>query len=166
MSDISIFVREGRHIFSVCPECGSVHRLSELELSKPERYIPDWMDKVERQRDSLERRRGTLEERASLLQGVAREKAERRILPQLLRRAAPMFYELGVDPRDVRTIIHPIDFVVFKGMNSRDGVREVSLVNLGSQNAITSSIEDAIGAHELGWRTVRVGEDGTISPGD
>ena len=50
-------------------------------------------------------------------------------------------------------------------MNSRDGnLREVSLVNFGSQDEITSSIENAIGAREFGWRTIRVGEDGTIRP--
>jgi predicted Holliday junction resolvase-like endonuclease len=166
MSEFSTYVSEGRHIFSVCPECGSVHRLSELKLSRRGKYVADWMDKVERQRDALEQRRGTLEERAADLQRIAKERAERKILPQLLWRAAPMFYKLKIDPRDVRTIIHPLDFVVFRGMNSRDGVREVSLVNLGSQDAITSSIENAIGAHEFGWRTIRVGEDGTIHPTD
>lgn len=164
MSDFSTFVREGRHIFSVCPECGSVHRLSELQLSRRGKYVVDWMDKIEGRRDTLEQRRGALEKRAAELQRVAKETAERRVLPQLLRRAAPMFYKLKIDPRDVRTIIHPLDFVVFRGLNSRDGVREVSLVNLGPQNAMTSSIENVIEAHELGWRTIRVGENGAIYP--
>ncbi|MFZ3355497.1 MAG: Holliday junction resolvase-like protein [Thermoplasmata archaeon] len=162
ISDFSTFIREGRHIFSVCPECGSVHRLSDLELSRRGKYVPDWMDKVERSRDALEQRRGTLEGRAAELQRVAKERAERKVLPQLLWRSAPMFYKLKIDPRDVRTIIHPLDFVVFQGMNSRDGVQGVSLVSLDSANPITSSIGKTILARDFGWRTVRVGDDGVI----
>jgi predicted Holliday junction resolvase-like endonuclease len=162
MSEFSTFIKEGRHIFSICPECGSVHRLSELQLSRRGKYVADWMDKVERQRDTLEQRRGSLKERAAELQDIAKEKAERKVLPQLLQRAAPMFYKLGIDPRDVRTVSHPIDFVVFNGMNSRDGVQDVSLVNLGSVNAITSSIGKTIESRNLGWRTVRVRDDGTL----
>jgi predicted Holliday junction resolvase-like endonuclease len=165
MSDFSTFVREGRHIFSVCPECGTVHRLSDLHLSRQGKYIPDWMDKIERGRDRLEQRRGSLEERAAELQRIAKERAERKILPQLLWRAAPMFYRLKIDPRDVRTIIHPLDFVVFSGMNSRDGVQEVTLVNLGSPDAISSAISKVIGGGNFSWRTILVEDDGTISAG-
>jgi predicted Holliday junction resolvase-like endonuclease len=163
VSDLQTYLTEGRHIFSVCPECGSVHRLSELALSRRGKYIPDWMDRIEGRRDALERRRGALEERASELQRVAKERAEQRVLPQLLSRAAPMFYKLRIDPRDVRTIIHPIDFVVFRGMNSRDGVRAVDLVSLQRGSAFAPSISKAIHANELGWRTVHVGDNGTVS---
>ena len=162
MSDLQTYLTEGRHIFSVCPECGSVHRLSELALSRKGKYLPDWMDKIEGRRDALERRRGTLDERASDMQRVAKERAERRVLPQLLSRAAPMFYKLQIDPRDVRTIIHSLDFVVFRGMNSRDGVRAVDLVSLRQGNAFVPSIRKAVDANEFGWRTVRVGDKGTI----
>jgi len=163
MNEISTFVREGRHIFSICPECGSIHRLSDLELSRRGKYIPDWMDKIDRRKDALERRRGSLDERAAILQGAAKERAEREVLPRLLKRAAPLFFEMNIDPRDVRTISHPIDFVVFDGMSSPAGVSEVSLLNLGARNAITSSIEAAIRRRNVGWRTIRVDDDGTVS---
>lgn len=166
MSDLQTYLTEGRHIFSVCPECGTVHRLSELGLARRGKYALDWMDKIEARRDSLERRRGTLADRAAELQRAAKERAERRVLPQLLSRAAPMFYKLRIDPRDVRTIIHPLDFVVFRGMNSRDGVRAVDLVSLGSGNAFANSIRDAVDAHEFGWRTIRVGDKGVIESGE
>ena len=77
-----------------------------------------------------------------------------------------MFYKLKIDPRDVRTILHPLDFVVFRGMNSRDGVQDVGLVNLGTRTTISTSIRRAIDARNVGWRTIRVGDDGLISRGD
>jgi predicted Holliday junction resolvase-like endonuclease len=165
VNDLRTYLTEGRHVFSVCPECGSVHRLSELSLSRRGRYVPDWMDKIDARRDSLEKRRGSLEDRASELQQAAKERAERRVLPQLLHRAIPLFYKFRIDPRDVRTIIHPIDFVVFRGMNSSDGIKGVDLLRLHGGNAFVPSIRRAIDAHEYGWRTVRVGDNGTVEPG-
>ena len=44
MSDLLAFLEEGRHIFSVCPECRRIHRLSDLRLSLGGQYVPDWLD--------------------------------------------------------------------------------------------------------------------------
>lgn len=162
MSDLLTYLTEGRHVFSVCPECGSIHRLSELGLSRKGTYVPDWMDKIEGRHDYLERRRGALEDRAAELQLAAKVRAESKVLPQLLSRAAPMFYKLQIDPRDVRTIIHPLDFVVFRGMNSRAGVRAVDFLSLHRGNAFAPSIRTALDAGKFGWRTVRVSDNGTV----
>jgi predicted Holliday junction resolvase-like endonuclease len=162
VSEYSTFFKEIRHIFSICPECGSVHRLSELELSRRGKYVPDWMDKIEKRRDALAQRHGSLDEKASGLQRAAREKATLEVLPGMLRRAAPIFFDLGIDPRDVRTISHPIDFVVFHGMGSSGGVQGVTLLSLTAQNALTKSIGVTIDGKNIGWRTIRVGDDGVI----
>ncbi len=166
MNEYSTFFKEGRHIFSICPECGSVHRLSDIELSRKGKYVADWMDKVERRRDALAQRRGGLEEKAAELQSAAKQMAEREVLPGLLRRAVPMFFDLGIDPRDVRTISHPIDFIVFQGMGSPEGVREVTLRSLSAGNPLVPSIRATVEAKNFGWGTIRVGDDGVIAAED
>jgi predicted Holliday junction resolvase-like endonuclease len=162
MSDLLTFLGEGRHIFSMCPECGEIHRLTDLQLSRKGKYVPDWLDKMEAALARLEERKGSLDDRARALQAAAKEKAERRVLPQLLKRAVPAFYAWGVDPRDVRTLIHPVEFVAFRGMNSRDGVREVTFLNLGPPTPITKSIDKAVEAGDIGWATLRLGDEGSL----
>lgn len=162
MSDLLTLLGEGRHIFSMCPECGEIHRLTDLQLSHRGKYAPDWLDKMEATRARLDVRKESLEDRARALQALAKEKAERRVLPQLLKRAVPAFYEWGVDPRDVRTLIHPVEFVAFRGMNSKDGVREVTFLNLGPPTPISKSIDRAVSAGELAWNTLRIDDEGTV----
>ena len=162
MDSFALYLHESRRIFSVCPECGEVHRLSDLRLTLDEKYEKDWRDKLDDQRDGLEEKIATLGEKASALKKKAKERVERRVLPQLLRNAAPAFACKKIDARDVRTLLHPIDYVAFEGMNSSGGVRMVSLLYIGGRNEQIRTIEEAVAKRSFGWNTVRLGEDGII----
>ncbi len=163
MSDLLLFLRENRHIFSICPECGSINRLSDLQLAKRGRYRIDWMDKLETRLQSWETRESNLEERRHELRQAAKQRAEKRELPRLLRKVAPVFSRWKLDPRDVRAIFNPVEFVVFDGMNSERGVRRVTMLHLGPKSSLSRSIEGAIARCDLGWTTIRVHGDGTVS---
>lgn len=162
MSDLLLFLKESRHIFSVCPECVAVHRLSQLQLSAKGRYKPDWMDEIELEKGKLSERMEKLEERAREFRTQAKEHAERRELPRLLRRVAPVFVKQRIDPRDVRTLFDPVEFVIFEGMNSNDGVRGVTFVQIGGSSAIVRSIERAVRGGKYGWNTLKIADDGRV----
>lgn len=165
MGDFLLLLRESRHIFSICPECGIVHRLSQLQLSSKGRYKADWLDEMERERNKLDERKERLEERARELRLRAKEQAERRELPRLLRRTAPMFVKHRIDPRDVRTLFDPVEFVIFEGMNSDDGIQGVTFIKIGGASAIDRSIERAVKGGKYGWNTLKVADDGRVTGG-
>ena len=54
VSDLALFLKQNRHLFSVCPECGNVHRLSDLQLAQKGRYQPDWLDALEKRQERWE----------------------------------------------------------------------------------------------------------------
>jgi predicted Holliday junction resolvase-like endonuclease len=157
-----LFIKESRHIFSVCPICGVVHRLSDLQIARKGDYQPDWLDKIDKQQDKLVMVQTDLEEKKKELRLAALERGEATELPKLLQRVAPMFVKWKTNPRDVRTIFNPVEFVVFDGMNG-DGVRSVSLVHIGGRNSIIRDIERAIERKDCGWKTLQVADDGTVS---
>lgn len=163
MSDLPLFLKESRHIFSVCPECLAVHRLSQLQLSSKGRYKPDWMDEIEQEMGKLSGRMEKLEERAREFRMQAKERAERTELPRLLNRVAPVFVKQRIDPRDVRTLFHPVEFVIFEGMNSESGVRGVTFIQIGGPSAISRSIEKAIDGGNYGWNTLKIADDGRVA---
>jgi predicted Holliday junction resolvase-like endonuclease len=163
MIELPFFLRENRHIFSVCPKCGIVHRLSELRLSRKGRYASDWLDTLQSKNERWQNRKDKLESECHSLQQDAKEKAERKELPKLLNRVAPVFIQWKIDPRDVRTIFDPVEFVAFEGLNSEDGVQRVSLLHLGSPHRLTKSLEHTITAGNFGWNTLRLEDDGTIT---
>jgi len=94
---------------------------------------------------------------------VAKERAERKELPRLLRRVAPTFTKWRMDPRDVRTIFNPVEFVVFDGMNSAHGVHGISLVHFGGQNRAIRSLERTLRKKDCAWSTIRPKDDGSLS---
>ncbi|MFH0890065.1 MAG: Holliday junction resolvase-like protein [Candidatus Aenigmatarchaeota archaeon] len=163
MNDFLLFLHENRHIFSVCPECHSVNRLSDLQLSEKGYYKPDWLDGLQVEQQRLGDKIAKLDEKKKDLQRVAKEKAERIELPKVLNRLAPFFTKHKIDPRDVRTIFDPVEFLVFQGMNSPEGVDSVTLLHLGENKHLIKSIEDTIAKKDFGWNTIQVKDDGSVS---
>lgn len=162
MSELSFFLKENRHIFSICPECGMVHRLSSLRPFHRD-YRPDWLDLLEDKGTHLQNRLASLEERAGQLQKAAKEKAEREELPRLLGSLAPFFKRWKIDARDVRAVFDPIELVAFEGLNSEDGVQRISFLHLGNPHRLTASLEHAISEEKFGWNTLRLEDDGSIT---
>ncbi len=163
MSDFSTYLREGRHIFSVCPDCSSIARLSELELERKGRYSPDWLDEIAGKLDRLGQRTFELQQKTKELQAQARLKAEQEILPRRLLQIAPAFARSGIDPRDVSALFDPVEFVVFRGMSSDDGVQEVQFYSVGPQTATSRSLETAVASQSYDWNLVRVSDDGSLT---
>ena len=124
--------------------------------------MKDWMDNLESRLVAWETRELNLQERRRELRHAAKQTAERRELPKLLRRVAPAFSRWKIDPRDVRAIFHPIEFVVFDGLNSERGVRGVTFVRLGEKDRISRSIERAIDRGDIHWNTIRLRADGSV----
>ena len=163
MSDPLLFIRESRHIFDVCPICGVVHRLNDLQIARKGRYPPDWFDKIEERHDRLVMRLTALESRKKEYQQAAIEQAEAVELPKLLQKVAPTFIKWKTNPRDVRTIFNPVEFLIFDGLSSGEGVRSVSLVHVGERTGVIRAIEKAIEQKEFGWKTLHVDDYGTVS---
>lgn len=157
-------LHEGRHIFVVCPKCSLVHRLSDLQLRRRARYDPDWLDRIQRQQDSVARRLEDLESRARELRARAKEKAEQEELPKRIRDLLPWVERHALDPRDVRVLVNPTEFVVFEGMNSSDGVHSITfLATRSPQNAI-ENLDRVVKTRSLRWNTLRVSDDGVVQP--
>ena len=76
------------------------------------------------------------------------------------------FLKLKYDPYDVKAILHPVDFVAFKGMN--DGqVEHVSLLSNKTTNphmqSLHKAIAEVIKTKSYDWKILHVAEDGTVT---
>lgn len=157
-------LHEGRHIFVVCPKCSLVHRLSDLQLRRHAKYEPDWLDRIQRQQASLAARLEGLESKSRELQAQAKERAERVELPQRIRELLPWVDRHALDPRDVRVLINPTEFVVFDGMNSPDGIRSITFLATLSPQAALDALDRVIQTRSLRWNTLRVTDTGRVEP--
>ena len=68
---------------------------------------------------------------------------------------------------DAKVLLHPIDYIVFKGMNSSNLINGIVLLDRFSKDdqrkRLQRSIQKAIETRNYEWITLRVAEDGTIS---
>ena len=166
MSTISSFLREQRHIFGTCPHCRSLFRLVDAKVSYDSPYKVDWLDKLENLQESWETKAEELGEKEKAMRREAIEKATRTELPKLLHRIVPTFTKSNLNPQDIKTLFHPIDFLVFDGLNN-DRVDRVLLMdhkpNDSGRTSIHKGINDAIRSEAIEWRTLRVSETGEIT---
>ena len=163
MSDLEVFLREGRRVFSICPQCQAIHRLSELALSRDGSFVPDWKDAIDAETLTARREQMDLQAREKALKTEALRKAQSERIPQLLEKAAPTFARKGIDARDVRILVEPTEFVEFRGYTAERPNQIVRFLHLGPRSEIQKSIADAISARNLGWKTAHVDPEGNVT---
>lgn len=137
---LSSFLREQRHIFGTCPHCHSLFRLVDARVSYDAPYRLDWMDRMENDQQSWEEKTANLKEREKEMRRAAIERATKTKLPRLLKSVVPAFAAHGLNPKDIKTVFHPIDFVVFDGLN-RMKVDRVLLMDRRKSEAKQVSVQ-------------------------
>jgi predicted Holliday junction resolvase-like endonuclease len=167
LSSIALYIREQRHIFGICPHCKSLFRLVDARVSYKTPYKADWLDEIEGDREKWQTKTEDLKGREKELRRLAIERATKRDLPKLLKRVVPTFVNRGLNPQDIKTVFHPIDFVVFDGLNDEGTERVVLMDHKTSEKAritVQEGISDAIKSGAIEWKTLRVSETGEITP--
>jgi predicted Holliday junction resolvase-like endonuclease len=158
-------LNEMKRIYGICPCCAEPFRLSEAALftkSAPPRTVFERMDdaysRLERRSEKFDENEEEIRESARRLGQLA---ARRR-----LREIAPFFTARKIDPQDVKLLFHPVEYVVFSGMQN-DRCASVDFIDHPpadrDRETIQCSLEQAIRAGNLEWQTFRIGEDGRVT---
>jgi len=165
---LAIF-KEFQNIIVVCPECGEIHRLSELSLSYRGRARRTWLDKLSEEEGKILRAEDRFEEKRDAIRAIAQERAYRkasRQIPKLLRKCVPIIASHGYYPQDLKALFDPVDFVVFDGMNLKDQVKRVVLFDGPAHNKkrekIQKSIRKVLKKGNYNWHTIRLDDIGYI----
>jgi len=158
-----------RQIFGVCDCCGEIFRVSDCKLYQKKKPAVDWKEKIDSEISRLDRLEEKLQKKIELAREAARE-AGRKGADKLVKKIDPIFSPLRLNPNDAKVIFHPVDFIVFNGMNSNSG--DTTIKNLvlldknnrkGEYQKIQSSIDKAVNKANYEWLTLRVEENGTIT---
>jgi len=159
-------------ILVICPCCGELLRVAELSLrftGKFERTFLDEMRQHEKRLDAkqeaLDRQLERFEAKEDALREAAAERGRRR-MKQLIRRIDPSMSKLRYDPQDVKVIAHPVDLIVFDGLNSgEDRIKNIVFIARGrarSYGAVRRSVARALEKGQFLWETVQVCVYGSV----
>lgn len=157
-----------RHIFGVCHCCGEIFRLSDCKLYQKKKPETDWKEELDKEIQRLD----TLEEKILEKIEATKEAARtvgRQNADKLVRKIDKIFLPLKLNCNDCKVIFHPVDFIVFNGMNNNDGdcgIKEIMLLDKDNKSGqylkIQKSIDYAIQTKNYDWLTLRVENNGQI----
>lgn len=123
------------------------------------------MDDVEDKEEIWNRKIEGLLARQKEMKRAAKAKAEKQVLPGKLRKIAPAFYTMRINPRDIRVISDPIDFVNFEGMSVEQTKRIVLLDEIKNQSFrkdLQRSVESVVNHDRYDWEILRIDDDGNV----
>lgn len=163
---ITFFVYQ-RQIFGVCPCCGELFRLSDCHIDKnPGRLPGDWMTKYKAESQKLDNFEMKIEEKRTEMKEKATA-AGRAAATRQMKKADPLFNKLKLDVEDSKLILHPVDFLVFDGLNSLEETRRLVFVDekaSGDRLKLQKSIEKTIEKERYEWTTLQIDNAGQITP--
>jgi predicted Holliday junction resolvase-like endonuclease len=159
--------RSFRTILCVCPHCDEVQRLSDLQIRYAGKAGKTWLDNYDTKVKSLEKKDGAFADKEEELREAARERGRRQV-PVILKNL--IHTELTTqpyDPYDIKALLHPVDFVVFNGMNKNNVVKEITFLSRKAENRaldeLRASIRTTINKGSYNWQVARVDVNGNVT---
>lgn len=155
-----------RTILCLCPNCKEIMRLSDLHLRYIGKAPKTWLDSHDQSLLKLQEKEKSFEEEKEKLRKQSVERGRKQV-PQLVKKClCPEFRSLTYDPYDIKAIMHPVDFIVFDGMNAKD-MKSVTLLSRKPsdkvQSRVLASIGKAIDENNYSWKIARITLDGKVS---
>ena len=84
----------------------------------------------------------------------------------MIKKVDPVFAPLKLNPDDAKVVYHPVDFVVFNGMKTKE-LKNLIVLDAKDKpdelKKVQESIFTAIEKNNVEWLTVNVGVDGKVS---
>jgi len=153
-------------IHCMCPKCDNLMRVSDLQLRSKEKTEKTWLDTLDIKTKSLNKKEEKFKEEEVNIREQARERGRKQV-PKLINQSMNKnFAKLKYDPYDVKAILHPIDFVIFDGMN-KGQVEDVTLISNKTTNPnmqiLHKAIAKAVKSKSYDWKVLHVAKDGEIT---
>ena len=166
MTELFKEFQEFRKILCVCPCCGEISRVSDLRLKAKAPAVKTWLDTFEDKVQKFGLKVEKFEEKEEELREVARAKGRKAAEKAVNKAITPELRKLKLDPFDVKPILNPIDFVVFKGMYKRDDISSIILLSKQLKNPAINiyrgQVEKAVKDRKYEWQVARINDKGCI----
>jgi len=155
-----------RTIFCVCPCCGDLVRLSDLKIFAKGRQVKTWLDTYEQKISAIDRKQEKFEEMEEKIREKSAEKGRKKVEKRLSQLVCEKFGKMRFNPYDIKAVWHPVDFVVFNGMNKGDVKNIAFLAKTTDNDALEKtreSVRKTIEQKKYEWVTARISDDCKLS---
>jgi|SRR5208337_16149 len=166
MNEILSTFQTFRRVLCLCPHCNALFRLSDLQLKYRGTAPKTWLDTFETKLSTAEKKEALFDEKEKTLRDQAHERARRKVPIMIRKSVDAQFAKLNYNPYDIKALLHPVDFVVFDGLESKEDLRNIvflsKAVNNEQLNGLRNSIQKTVEEKKYNWKVARVSIDGKI----
>ena len=159
--------QEFRKILCVCPECGEIVRVSDLKLKSKGRVEKTWLDDYEHRSLQMGKKEEEFSEIESELRKAAVEKGRKEAQKVFNKAIKADLRKLKLDPYDIKPILNPVDFLVFKDMNSKDLISDIVFLSQKIENQninrLRVQVKKVIEDKNYEWLVARIDNTGQIA---
>lgn len=158
--------QEFRKILCVCPECGEIVRVSDLRLKSKGKVKKTWLDDYEHRSLQMDKKEEQFNEIEGELREAAVEKGRKAAQKVFNKAIKPDLRKLKLDPYDIKPILNPVDFLVFKDMNSKDPISDIVFLSKKIENQninrLRAQVKTVIEDDNYEWLVARIDNTGQI----
>jgi predicted Holliday junction resolvase-like endonuclease len=150
-----------RTILCICPKCNKIHRLSDLHLRYLGKTAKTWFDIIESKNHVLDIKTALFEEKERRLRDLSIARGRKKVSSVVQKLLIPQLSKFKVNPYDIKFVSHPIDYVVFEGLND-DNLNRILLLSKETKNqelqSIRKQIKNVIDTGNVEWAVARYNE--------
>jgi predicted Holliday junction resolvase-like endonuclease len=152
-----------RTILCICPCCGELVRASELHLSSHGKAPKTWLDDYDAELSRLEKREEEFEASVAEVKQAAIERGRKIVVERASSCLDSSISCFNYDPYDIKALFHPVDFVVFNGLNAGEGLEDITFLTRSRRgDALQKSVAKVVKDGKYSWKVARVTEDGGV----
>ena len=159
---LSIFTNF-KNILCVCPKCSNISRLSQLYLYSAEKTARTWLDDYEDRVRSFREMESKHDSKANEIREQAVQRGREQVPKLVSASLSESITQLKYDPYDIKPINHPIDYVVYDGMNN-DSIDNVVFLHEKNLHLtkLHQSIENTVKNKQYDWKVARISKEGLL----
>ncbi len=134
-----------RQLYARCPRCDCEFRLSEARLFDATKKLPSYaIEHLNEQRDGLREGRRELAKRKQQAASRPRIAAESIGIGKIVEKIAPSLRGFPVASADCRSLLEPIDYIVFRGLSTVGRVEAIYFVDVKTGQARLSKTQKQV----------------------
>ena len=155
-----------RKILFVCPDCGRIVRLSDLKIKVKAEADNTWLDYYEYRKKLICDREAEFDAVKAELREAAVIEGRRQAEAVFNKAIKRDFRRMKYDPIDIKPVLNPVDFLVFKDMNKCEEITDLVFLSKKLDNPLINRLREQVKASvknkSYEWLVARIDEEGKI----
>jgi len=161
-ANLAVLFQNMRTVLCVCPCCGELVRASDLHISYRGKAKKTWLDEHDEALMELDEKEAKFEEEEDEIRQKAIERGRQQVVERACSCLDSKIACYNYNPYDIKALFHPVDFVVFNGLNSEALENVTFLTHARNGDPTQQSLKSAIEEKKYYWKVARVTEEGGV----